>query len=151
VHHPPPPDWERQRVRNDDSLVMELRFGDVSMLLAGDIGHDVEQSLLPLLDPRPLVVLKVPHHGSATSSSASFLERLHPAIALIGVGRANSYGHPVRAVIDRLHTAGARVFRTDRDGQIDVATDGHSLYVETFTATRWTSRASHEGAKARKE
>ena len=63
VHHPPPPDWERQRVRNDDSLVMELRFGDVSMLLTGDIGHDVEQSLLPLFYLRPLVVLKVPHHG----------------------------------------------------------------------------------------
>ena len=151
VHHPPPPDWERQRVRNDDSLVIELRFGDVSMLFTGDIGTAVEQSLLPLLDPRPLVVLKVPHHGSATSSSAAFLERLQPAAALIGVGRANPYGHPVRAVLDRLHGVGTRVFRTDRDGQTDVTTDGHALYVETFTGTRWRSKASHEGTKTRKE
>ena len=53
VHHPPPPDWERQRVRNNDSLVIELRFGDVSMLLTGDIGREVEQELLPRLDLLP--------------------------------------------------------------------------------------------------
>jgi competence protein ComEC len=137
VHHPPPPDWERRRVRNDDSLVLELVYGSVSVVLTGDVGTEVEQSLVPLLAPRPLVVLKVPHHGSATSSSAPFLERLRPAVALIGVGRANAYGHPVPAVLDRLHAAGARVFRTDRDGQIDVVTDGHTVSVETFTGTRY--------------
>ena len=50
VHHPPLPDWQRQKVRNDDSLVIELRYGQVSMLLTGDIGREVEQALLPTLD-----------------------------------------------------------------------------------------------------
>jgi competence protein ComEC len=129
--HPPPPDWERQRVRNDDSLVFELRFGQVSLLLTGDIGRDVEAALLPTLDPLPVVVLKVPHHGSATSSSAAFLDRLRPRLALIGVGRQNHYGHPVSAVLGRLHDAGAEILRTDLHGQIDVVTDGATLRVST--------------------
>ena len=127
VHHPPSPDWERQRVRNDDSLVLELRFGEVSMLLTGDIGHDVERELLPSLDLLPTVVLKVAHHGSGTSSAAAFVQRVKPAIALIGVGRANPYGHPVPSVLERLQEVGAEVFRTDRDGQIQVTTDGRDL------------------------
>jgi competence protein ComEC len=151
THHPMPPDWERPRVRNDDSLVLELRFGEVSILLTGDIGKDVEHALLATLDPRPLVVLKVPHHGSATSSSAAFIDHLRPAVALVGAGRANAYGHPVRAVLDRLHAAGARVFRTDRDGQIDLVTDGHTVDVETFTGTRWKSQSSHEVTRTRKD
>ena len=124
VLHPPLPDWERQRVRNDDSLVLELRFGDVSMLLTGDIGRDIETALLPALDLRPIVVLKVPHHGSATSSSAAFIDALRPRLALIGVGRQNRYGHPVPAVLGRLRDAGAEILRTDLHGQIDVVTDG---------------------------
>jgi competence protein ComEC len=132
VHHPTLPDWERQKVRNDDSLVLELRFGEVSLLLTGDIGREVEAELVPALDLLPKVVVKVPHHGSATSSSSAFVERLNPAVALIGVGRGNSYGHPVPAVLERYAMRGTTVFRTDLDGQIDVATDGKMLDVSTF-------------------
>lgn len=132
VHHPPAPEWARVRVRNDDSLVMELRFGRVSVLLTGDISRDVEQALLPRLDLLPIVVLKVAHHGSATSTGAAFLEHIKPAIALIGVGRGNPYGHPAPAVLARLRAVGAEVFRTDLDGQIDVATDGHRVDVATL-------------------
>ena len=52
VLHPPRPDWERQRVRNDDSVVIELRYGDVSIVLPGDIGKEGETAVLPLLEPR---------------------------------------------------------------------------------------------------
>ena len=137
VHHPPPPDWERRRVRNDDSLVIELRYGDVSILLTGDIGRDVEQQLLRTLDLRPKVVLKVAHHGSATSTSRTFLEQVHPVVAVIGVGRANPYGHPVPAVLERLRAIGCAVFRTDQEGQIDVTTDGREVRVETWTGRRF--------------
>ena len=137
VHHPSPPDWERRRVRNDDSLVIELRYGQVSMLLTGDIGRDVERQLLPTLDLLPTVVLKVAHHGSATSSEASFIDQLHPAIALIGVGRANPYGHPVPAVLERLHQTGTAVFRTDQEGQIDVIADGREVQVRTWNGRRF--------------
>jgi competence protein ComEC len=143
VLHPPPPDWERQRVRNDDSLVLELRFGDVSMLLTGDIGRDIESALLLELDLRPIVVLKVPHHGSATSSSAAFIDALRPRVALIGVGRQNRYGHPVPGVLDRLRAAGAEIFRTDLHGQIDVVTDGVTLRVRTHQ--RHEVHEVHEG------
>jgi competence protein ComEC len=136
LHHPPLPDWERQRVRNNDSLVIELRFGRVSVLLTGDIDRAVEHELAALLEGGRLVVLKVPHHGSATSSSPALLEALRPAIALIGVGRGNPYGHPAPWVLGRLHDAGAEVFRTDLDGQIDVVTDGERIEVSTWTGRR---------------
>jgi competence protein ComEC len=133
VLHPPPPDWERQRVRNNDSLVFELRFGRVSVLLTGDIGREVEEGLLATLDLLPTVILKVPHHGSLTSSSPRFLQATQPRIALIGVGRGNVYGHPAPLVLGRLYDAGAEVFRTDLDGQVDVMTDGEEVQVRTWS------------------
>lgn len=136
VHHPPPPDWDRQKVRNDDSLVVELRFGEVSLLLTGDISREVERELLPTLDLLPTRVLKVAHHGSGTSSAMEFLERVQPKIAVIGVGRGNPYGHPVPYVLERLHRVGTEVFRTDVDGQIEVETDGREVWVRTWTGRR---------------
>lgn len=138
VLHPPTPDWERRKVRNDDSLVFELRLGDVSVLTTGDIGREVEHTLVAARPPAALVVMKVPHHGSATSSSAPFVAALSPAIATIGVGRGNAYGHPVPAVLERYRAIGAQVFRTDQDGQIDVVTDGREVAVQTFTGRRVT-------------
>jgi competence protein ComEC len=129
VHHPAPEDWQRQKVRNDDSLVLELRYGQVSMLLTGDIGREVEESLLPSLDLLPIVVLKSPHHGSATSSSDEFIEKLKPQVVLVGVGRANSYGHPVPHVLSRYERSHSQVLRTDLDGQVEVSTAGTALRV----------------------
>jgi competence protein ComEC len=140
VHHPPLPDWERQKVRNDDSLVIELRYGQVSMLLTGDIGREVEQALIPTLDLLPVVVFKSPHHGSGTSSSQEFMDAVKPDVVVISSGRGNSYGHPVPSVLDRYQRAGAGIFRTDQDGQVELSTDGQSLEVATFTGRRgWFS------------
>jgi competence protein ComEC len=136
VHHPTIPDWERQQVRNDDSLVIELRYGQVSVLLTGDIGSDVERTLLPRLDLLPFVVLKSPHHGSGTSSSPEFIDAITPRVVLISCGRGNPYGHPLPSVLDRYRAAGATVLRTDRDGQIEVITDGNTLEIETFSGRR---------------
>lgn len=133
VHHPQPEDWQRQKVRNDDSLVLELRYGQVSVLLTGDIGREVEEALLPTLDLLPIVVLKSPHHGSATSSSDAFIAALKPQIVLVGVGRANPYGHPVPRVLVRYETVGARVFRTDVHGQIELVTAGETIRVSFNT------------------
>jgi competence protein ComEC len=124
-------------VRNDDSLVLELRYGAVSLLLTGDISRDIERGLLSTLDLLPTVVLKVAHHGSGTSSGAEFVDQLRPRIAVIGVGRGNPYGHPVPYVLERYERAETQVFRTDVDGQIDIATDGHSITVATFTGRRF--------------
>jgi competence protein ComEC len=130
--HPPPPDWERQRVRNDDSLVLEIRYGDVSIVLPGDIGRDVEAGLTPVMPPARVRVLKVPHHGSATSSSMPFLAALRPQIAIVSCGRANRFGHPSPAVLARYRQVGAAVYRTDLQGAITITTDGRTVNVIPF-------------------
>ena len=135
VLHPPPPDWERPRVRNDDSIVLEVRYGDVSMLLTGDIGADVERVIAPLLTPAPIRILKVAHHGSRTSTSQALLDAWKPQIALISCGRGNRFGHPAPDVLQRLEAAGVRIYRTDRHGQIDVETDGARVTVRTYLGT----------------
>lgn len=145
VLHPPLPDWERQRIRNNDSIVMELRFGRVSVLLTGDIGRETEQELAGALDPLPVVILKVPHHGSLTSSSHGFLRAARPSIAIVGVGRGNMYGHPSPYVVGRLQDAGAEMFRTDLDGQITVTTDGDVVQVRAYTGRRAISGGADRG------
>ena len=136
VHHPAPPEWERQKVRNNDSLVIELRFGQVSMLLTGDIEGEGEEAIVPGLDLLPIVVLKAPHHGSGTSSSEPFLSAVKPNIVLISCGRGNPYGHPVPYVLERYRSMAAEIFQTDQDGQIEVITDGQGVTVDTFTGRR---------------
>src|SRR4029079_4837774 len=73
VRRPAMPDWERQRVRNDDSIVLELGWRDVSVVLTGDIGREAERPLATTLLPAPLRVLKAPHHGSLTSLYSEIL------------------------------------------------------------------------------
>jgi competence protein ComEC len=136
VRHPRPPDWERQDVRNDDSMVLELLWRDVSVVLTGDIGRDVEREIAPLFAPSALRVIKVPHHGSLTSSSREFIRALAPRVAVISVGRANTFGHPAADVVARYREVAAEVFRTDQDGAVRVDTDGGSLEVSTFTGQR---------------
>jgi competence protein ComEC len=139
VRHPPPADWERQRVRNDDSIVLELRWREVSVLLTGDIGRSVERSLA--LTPLPrLRIVKVAHHGSLTSSAAEFVDALAPQIAVVSAGRANHFGHPAPEVLQRYRDAGAEIFRTDRDGAVTVETDGSSVSVRTHLGRAFFTR-----------
>ena len=132
VLHPPPPDWERPRVRNDDSVVLELVLGDVAVLLTGDIGATVERAIAPQLTPARVRILKVAHHGSRSSSSQLLLESWRPHYALISAGRGNDFGHPHPEVLRRLEAIGARVLRTDRDGQVTIESDGQTVSVVTF-------------------
>ncbi|HXD17457.1 MAG TPA: DNA internalization-related competence protein ComEC/Rec2 [Vicinamibacterales bacterium] len=136
VLHPPAPDWERQRVRNDDSVVLEVLYGDVALLLTGDIGSDVERAIVPHLVPAKTRILKVAHHGSRTSTSQELLDAWRPQIALISCGRGNPFGHPAPEVVSRLAAAGARIYRTDRDGEITVDTDGERVVVRTFAGEK---------------
>ena len=136
VLHPPPPDWERQRVRNDDSVVLEIRLGGVSIVLPGDIGAEGERAVMSRLAPARVVILKVPHHGSLTSSTPELLAALRPRAAVISAGRDNRFGHPAPAVLARYRAAEVPVFRTDRDGAVFVDTDGRSVWIRG-----WTGRA----------
>lgn len=129
VLHPPLPDWERQRVRNDDSIVLEIRLGETSIVLPGDIGADAERALLPRLEPGRLVVLKAPHHGSATSSTKPLLDALRPAAVIFSCGRDNRFGHPHPAVVSRYRDAGSAIFSTPEHGAVFVETDGRAVEV----------------------
>jgi competence protein ComEC len=132
VLHPPAPDWERQRVRNDDSVMIEVMYGDVAMLLTGDVSAASERTLAPLLAPARVRLLKVAHHGSRTSTSRELLEHWRPHIAIISCGRGNTFGHPAPDVIERLQSVGATILRTDLHGQVTVDTDGSRVEVTTY-------------------
>ena len=129
VWHPPRPDWERQQVRNDDSLVLEVRYGDVSFVLPGDIGAAVEFQIAGEIPSAPVRVLKVPHHGSRTSSSAMFIAALQPDVAVVSAGRTNSFGHPDPDVLARYRSAGTTVLRTGDVGAVSICTDGFDLQI----------------------
>ncbi len=113
---------------NDGSAVIKVVMGQVSFLLTGDIGAKAETLLLRSPADLASTVYKVPHHGSAGSSSEEFVAAVAPIVDVISVGRDNRYGHPSPAVLERLSGA---VFRTDLHGDVTVSTDGRRLWVET--------------------
>ena len=137
VLHPPRPEWERQRVRNDDSVVIRLRYGAADFLLTGDAGAEFEAGALTETGVGPLRVLKVGHHGSRTSTSAGLLSGFRPQMAIISAGRGNVFGHPAPDVVRRLEAAGVELFRTDRDGAVILETDGASVEVKTMGGRSW--------------
>jgi competence protein ComEC len=129
-------DWVPPRTRrtNNQSLVLRFAHGAHSFLLTGDIEAKGEAHLLPQLTPT--TVVQVPHHGSQTSSTPDFVQRLSPRWAVIPVGPGNQYGHPASAVLARWGPA--RVLRTDIEGSIRFSTDGQDLEVDRWTArTGW--------------
>jgi competence protein ComEC len=136
VLNPPAPDWERPNTRNDDSLVMRVSFGDVSVMLTGDISAAVERGL-PLATRQRLRILKAPHHGSRTSSSAALVGEWLPQAVVVSVGRGNTFGHPSPEVVARYDRYGVDVFRTDKDGAIALETDGREVDLKTATGRRW--------------
>ena len=118
---------------NNTSLVLRLQFRNVSFLLPGDIGQEAEYRMMREGYSLKSDLLKVPHHGSASSSSPDFLERVKPAYAIFTVGERNIGHLPNPEVMKRYRQIGSRIFRTDRDGAITVITDGEKIEIKTFT------------------
>jgi len=118
-------------VENDRSIVLRLTFGGASFLLPGDVGQKAEAEVLAAVPDIKSLVMKAPHHGSDSSSSAAFLAGVSPEYVVITVGEDNRYGLPAPAVLDRYARTGARVFRTDLDGAVEFSTDGDRLRVRT--------------------
>ena len=142
VLNPPLPDWERQRVRNDDSLVLRLRYGDVEMLLTGDVGAETERALA--LDGerrasshpegRPP---RQPHARRRQGFSSATYRR----VALISAGRGNPFGHPAPDVVERLRAIGAQSVSNRsrwRGGYRDRR--ARSLTVRSMRGRAWTMR-----------
>jgi len=113
---------------NNYSAVVRLTYRNVSFLFTGDSEALSENEITGNIQAD---VLKVAHHGSYTSTSEAFLERVSPAYAIIFVGSGNSYGHPSETILSRLSSAGVNVFRTDENGTIVARTDGDAIEFNT--------------------
>jgi beta-lactamase superfamily II metal-dependent hydrolase len=135
-----PPFTEEQisgggNVPNANSIVLRLDYGDFSMLLTGDAEAQTEQRLLSNNANLPAQILKVAHHGSKYATTDEFLRRVKPAAALISLDRFNRYGHPAQAVLDRLRTAGVKVYRTDLQGEITIVSKGAGYEIKPAKET----------------
>ena len=117
---------------NEDSLVMRFADGATSFLLTGDIEQREERGIVDEDEPLAADFLKVPHHGSKTSSTAVFLDAVRPRVAVVSVGENNAYGHPSESVVERYAEDGVRLLRTDRNGAVTTLSDGHTLSVQAF-------------------
>lgn len=142
VLHPKIPEWERRRVRNDDSMVLRIRFGLVEVLLTGDAGAEFESAFVRDPASPPIRLLKVGHHGSRSSSSEAFLDAYVPTAAIVSAGQGNLFGHPSPVVLHRLHQRNIDVFRTDREGAIVIETDGRVASVRSAAGRRLRVTAS---------
>lgn len=118
---------------NNTSIVLRITYGSTSFLFTGDAEREVEQVLLDKGSTLKSTVLKVGHHGSATSTSYPFLREVAPAYAVISVGKGNTYGHPTEGTLSRLRDAEAKTFRTDMQGDIICTSNGKSV---SFTVSR---------------
>ncbi|HVF22982.1 MAG TPA: ComEC/Rec2 family competence protein [Pyrinomonadaceae bacterium] len=115
--------------RNDDSVVLRLTLGKRSILLTGDIEKSAERALSASAESLQADVVKVPHHGSRSSSTVPFVAATRPPFAIISVGQSSIFGHPHAEVVERWQASGAEVLTTGKCGTITVTTDGTDLTV----------------------
>ena len=115
--------------KNDDSLVMKITYGEVDVLFTGDIGKKAESRLIASGQDLRSEILKVPHHGSRTSSSAPFLDAVQPRYAIFSLGQSHQYQLPHAAVVERYRARGCMMLRTDQSGAITLRTDGTNCWI----------------------
>jgi competence protein ComEC len=117
---------------NEVSSVIHVRYGSRSFLFTGDLPAQGEEAILESGMNISSTVLKVGHHGSKSSSTVAFLQRVAPEYAVISVGHHNSFGHPHEEVIQRLLAQHSKIYRTDQQGAIVFMIDGDRILVDTF-------------------
>ena len=127
---PPHDHTPSEKAPNNDSLVLRVTYGSRSFLFTGDIEKRVEAELVEA-GLAHSDVLKVPHHGSKTSSTAPFLDSVRPTFAMISDGFENSFGMPHEAVLERLAERHTAVLRTDLCGLVSVKSDGKRIRFES--------------------
>ena len=111
---------------------MKLTFGNTSYMFTGDAEAHAEQEVVAKY-PKNLDadVLKFGHHGSSTSSTKEFVEAVSPEYGVISCGVDNKYGHPHRETLQTIDTQGIKAYRTDKQGQITITSDGNTISVRT--------------------
>ena len=120
---------------NNYSAVAKIQYGSTSFLLTGDAETEPEREMIASGINLKSNVLKVGHHGSATSTSPGFLNAISPEYGVISVGAGNTYNHPHQTTLDKLADAGVQVYRTDQHGTITFVSDGQTLTVRTLRNT----------------
>jgi competence protein ComEC len=125
--------------RNNDSIVLHVTYGNRKFLMTGDIEKPAERALVESGEDLQADLVKVPHHGSKTSSTAPFIAATNAQTAIISVGQYSMFGHPHREVVERWQASGAQVLTTGKCGTITVTTDGTDL-----TVTGMQNRTSEE-------
>lgn len=110
---------------NNYSPIIKISYGNNSFLFTGDAEEDVEGEVLSKSFNLKSDVLKIGHHGSSTSTSKNFLDRVNPGITIISVGKENSYGHPSNKTLEKIKAT--TVYRTDINGSIVITSDGQTL------------------------
>ena len=113
---------------NRFSVITLVTHGKFSALLTGDAGSEIQDKLV--LSVGDIDVLKVSHHGSKTGMSDYFLSLTKPELALISVGEKNKYGHPTKFILDLLKNRRVKTLRTDKDGDIEILSDGSTWSVK---------------------
>lgn len=120
---------------NNNSLVLNLIYKNVKMLFTGDIEKEAEKLLVDNNRGEGAItcvhVLKVPHHGSDTSSTMDFVEMVKPRVAVVSVGK-NNYGHPSGDVLNRYENIGTKIYRTDINGAVIIMTNGKTIKVKVM-------------------
>ena len=111
---------------NDNSIAFILEYRSFRMVFTGDAGVAAERRFLNSGIDLHAQVLKVGHHGSAYSSSPTFIDAVRPGYAIISVGRHNLFGHPAPSTLETLRRFGSRVYRTDENGGVSILTNGVS-------------------------
>lgn len=113
---------------NVNSIVLHISYGDFDAYLTGDADSQVQPYSSKT---EPVELLKVPHHGGKNALKESFVLELSPEISVISVGARNPYGHPRADTIDILKRSGTKIFRTDKNGSVEIVSDGDSWYTVT--------------------
>lgn len=120
---------------NDNSVVLRVKYKNIAVLFTGDIEKNAEYEIVKKYKNKPdrivANILKVPHHGSWTSSTPNFITLVMPEVAIISCGRNNRFGHPHRSVIQRYKNYGVEILRTDKDGTIEIEIDGEDYKIKT--------------------
>jgi competence protein ComEC len=122
----------KNKVGNEQSLVLRLDYRDFSMLFTGDIGKSTEEYLIQRSLPLRATYLKSPHHGSRFSNSLSFIRAVQPQAVIFSSGYLNWMRHPHPEVVERYQAAGAQIWRTDLNGSIHITTDGYQHQIHSY-------------------
>lgn len=127
INHAQNNDSEANLDVNGFSVVSLLKYKNFKALFTGDAGVSVMEEIIPFVGK--VDVLKVPHHGSKTGLSQTFLSSINPKLSVISVGEKNKYGHPSASILKMLGDNNIKILRTDKDGEVEVVSDGKSWSV----------------------